>query len=69
MNSAKRLEGKVVLVTGAGRGLGCGIARALGRAGARVCATDIDAEELAQTEADLVDDFVARQKWYATYED
>jgi NAD(P)-dependent dehydrogenase (short-subunit alcohol dehydrogenase family) len=51
-----RLEGKVALVTGAGRGLGCGIARALGRAGAKVCATDIDAGELAQTEAELVAD-------------
>jgi len=29
------LAGKVALITGAGRGLGYGIARALGRAGAR----------------------------------
>src|SRR5215213_2454269 len=50
------LEGKVALVTGAGRGLGWGIARALGRAGARVCATDINAEELAQASADLASD-------------
>src|SRR5689334_6195321 len=50
------LDGKVALVTGAGRGLGWGIARALGRAGANVCATDINAEELAQTGGDLASD-------------
>jgi NAD(P)-dependent dehydrogenase (short-subunit alcohol dehydrogenase family) len=50
------LNGKVALVTGAGRGLGWGIARALGRAGARVCATDIDEVELAQSAADLAAD-------------
>jgi NAD(P)-dependent dehydrogenase (short-subunit alcohol dehydrogenase family) len=54
--SAALLAGKVALVTGAGRGLGWGIARALGRAGAQVCATDINAEELAQTAADLASD-------------
>jgi NAD(P)-dependent dehydrogenase (short-subunit alcohol dehydrogenase family) len=42
------LAGKVALVTGAGRGLGYGIARALGRAGARVCLTDVDEGELAR---------------------
>jgi NAD(P)-dependent dehydrogenase (short-subunit alcohol dehydrogenase family) len=47
------LEGKVALVTGAGRGLGWGIARAMGLAGAKVCATDIDPKELARTTADL----------------
>src|SRR3954453_1463808 len=50
------LDGKVALVTGAGRGFGWGIARALGRAGARVCASDINAEELALTAADLAGD-------------
>jgi NAD(P)-dependent dehydrogenase (short-subunit alcohol dehydrogenase family) len=57
--SAALLEGKVALVTGAGRGLGWGIARALGRAGARVCATDINAAELAQTAAELASDGTA----------
>jgi NAD(P)-dependent dehydrogenase (short-subunit alcohol dehydrogenase family) len=42
-----RLDG-VVLVTGAARGLGWGIARAFGLAGARVCVTDINEEELAR---------------------
>jgi 3-oxoacyl-[acyl-carrier protein] reductase len=40
--------GTTVLVTGAARGLGWGIARAFARAGAAVCATDIDAEELTR---------------------
>jgi NAD(P)-dependent dehydrogenase (short-subunit alcohol dehydrogenase family) len=47
------LKDRVVLVTGAGRGFGWGIARAFGKAGARVCATDIDADELARASADL----------------
>jgi NAD(P)-dependent dehydrogenase (short-subunit alcohol dehydrogenase family) len=50
------LAGKVALVTGAGRGFGWGIARALGLAGARVCATDVNREELAATAQDLATD-------------
>lgn len=49
-------DGTVALVTGAARGLGWGIARAFGQAGARVCVTDINAEELARCAADLRDD-------------
>jgi 3-oxoacyl-[acyl-carrier protein] reductase len=52
----QHLKGKVALVTGAGRGLGWGIARALGQQGARVCLTDIDANELARAEADVMGD-------------
>ena len=40
------LEGKVALVTGAGRGLGWGVAKALGLAGAKVCATDVNETEM-----------------------
>jgi len=46
-------NGRVALVTGAARGLGWGIARALGQAGAAVCLTDINEEELARAERDL----------------
>jgi NAD(P)-dependent dehydrogenase (short-subunit alcohol dehydrogenase family) len=47
------LEGKVVLVTGAARGVGMGVARAMGLAGARVCATDVADDELAATLAEM----------------
>jgi NAD(P)-dependent dehydrogenase (short-subunit alcohol dehydrogenase family) len=46
----------VALVTGAARGLGWGIARAFGMAGARVCVTDIDDDELARCARDLAAD-------------
>lgn len=49
----RRLQGKTALVTGAGRGLGWGIARALGRHGAQVCLTDINEGELRRAKADL----------------
>ncbi|MBA3943877.1 MAG: SDR family oxidoreductase [Herpetosiphonaceae bacterium] len=49
----KLLDGQVVLVTGAARGLGWGIARAFGQAGAKVCVTDINMQELARAERDL----------------
>jgi meso-butanediol dehydrogenase/(S,S)-butanediol dehydrogenase/diacetyl reductase len=52
----KQLQGKVALVTGAGRGLGWGIARALGQAGAKVCVTDINEHELARSASDLHND-------------
>ena len=49
----QRLAEKVALVTGAGRGLGWGIARALGQAGAQVCLTDINPDELDRALADM----------------
>ena len=50
------LTHKVVLVTGAARGLGWGIARAFGIAGAKVCVTDINDDELARAARDLAAD-------------
>lgn len=47
------LEGKVAFVTGAARGLGWGISRALGQAGAKVCITDIEDAELTRAKGDL----------------
>jgi NAD(P)-dependent dehydrogenase (short-subunit alcohol dehydrogenase family) len=47
---------RVVLVTGAARGLGWGIARAFGTAGWKVCATDISDDELARSARDLASD-------------
>ena len=47
------LENRVAWVTGAGRGFGAGIARGLAQAGARVCITDIGADELAATAAEI----------------
>jgi len=49
-------KGRVALVTGAARGLGWGIARAFGIAGARVCVTDINDDELARCARDLASD-------------
>jgi NAD(P)-dependent dehydrogenase (short-subunit alcohol dehydrogenase family) len=51
--NATILTGKAVIVTGAARGLGWGIARAIGQAGAGVCISDINDEELARSEKDL----------------
>lgn len=47
------LEDKVILITGAGRGLGAGVARGLARLGARLCITDVNEAELAQTMGEI----------------
>jgi len=47
------LDGKAAIVTGAARGIGKGMATALGKAGAAVTITDIRKETLDQTSAEL----------------
>jgi NAD(P)-dependent dehydrogenase (short-subunit alcohol dehydrogenase family) len=47
------LEGKVALITGAGQGVGLGIARAYAREGARLVITGRDAEKLARVAPEL----------------
>ena len=49
--TAGRLEGKVALVTGAGRGLGGVIARTYASEGATLVICDIDTEALDETRA------------------
>ena len=53
MGVNKPLAGKVALVTGASRGLGAGIALALGEAGADVVVTDLLVENAPQDAAEL----------------
>lgn len=53
MSGAIRLDGKVAIVTGAGRSLGRAYAIALAQAGAAVVVNDVDAGTAAQTAADI----------------
>jgi len=48
-----KLDGKVALVTGGGRGIGQGIARVLSREGASVVIADIDLDNARQTAEEL----------------
>ncbi|GAA2632578.1 SDR family oxidoreductase [Actinomadura fulvescens] len=50
------MKDRIVVVTGAGRGLGLEIARAVGAAGARVVVAERDAERAEAAVADLIDE-------------
>ena len=47
------LEGKVVMITGAGRGMGRTMSIALAEAGAKLAVIDVDKDVLAATRADV----------------
>ena len=49
-----RLDGLVFLVTGAGSGIGAATAELLGRRGARVASTDLDADAATATAQRIV---------------
>lgn len=55
------LRGKVVLVTGAARGIGAGTARALVKQGCKVVITDVDAAPLTELAAELGTDNAVAQ--------
>ena len=49
-----KLEGKVAIVTGAGNGIGRGIALGLAAEGATVVAADLNAKDVEQVAAEIV---------------
>ena len=53
MASTGRLQGQVAAVTGAGSGMGRALARRLAQAGCHVAISDVDADGLAKTAAEL----------------
>jgi len=56
INEPFRLHGQVALVTGAGRGMGVGIARMLGQLGAQIAVNDIYPERADETVQALINE-------------
>jgi 3-oxoacyl-[acyl-carrier protein] reductase len=56
MTAPFTLEGRVALITGAGRGIGRAVAQQLAACGAAVMINDLDPEPLSQTHADILAD-------------
>jgi len=51
----RKLEGKVALITGSGRGIGRELALKLAKDGAHIVVNDLDADPAHQTVADITD--------------
>ncbi|HVN36671.1 MAG TPA: SDR family oxidoreductase [Myxococcota bacterium] len=62
----KRLEGRVAVVTGAGRGIGRGVARRLAREGAAVVVAELDPESGARCAKELRDELGAKVLYLRT---
>lgn len=60
------LEGRVAIVTGAGQGIGRGIARRLAGAGASVLVAELNPESAERVATELRDDFTVDAAWTRT---